>query len=192
MIFWNLWWPLIPVLLLFTGRLWCSICPFSSIANLLNRVFPFRMFSSEPVTKISLISAGAVFTAIMTVDTIFPIAHSAGHTLVFLLTLLSLMAIIAILFDYKTYCNAVCPFGLFARIYSRASFLKINNADTICNECKRQSWIETDPISQRSMGGGSVETRDWKFKLECLKKCNAGSVNLLFENRISLKSNYNQ
>jgi len=34
---WVLWWPIIPVLFLVTGRFWCAICPFGKLSDIVRK-----------------------------------------------------------------------------------------------------------------------------------------------------------
>jgi len=181
-IVWHIWWPLIPILVIFTGRLWCSICPFSSTANLLNKIFPYRMFNGRLVIQYGFIVALFVFAVIVAIDIIFVIKFNQYYTLIFFLTLFSMLIAIAIMFDYKTYCNTICPFGLISKIYNRFSFLKIKDNDNICSECKKEAWIKSAPIGELKKNNSEFENRDWKFKLECLKGCRVDSMKILYVN----------
>ena len=34
---WVLWWPVLPIMFLFAGRIWCTLCPFGTINDLVQR-----------------------------------------------------------------------------------------------------------------------------------------------------------
>lgn len=182
---WHIWWPAIPLIILLTGRLWCSVCPFSSIAIMLNKIFPYRLLDSGKLIKYGFIIGLFVFTALLALDNMFTVAFNPHYTGMFLLSLLSLLVIIAILYDCKTYCNTVCPFGLLSRVYNRFSFMKIAKSDEICSRCDRTDWIESKPIRHDRHNNTPRLirlNRDWKTNLECLKKCDAGSMKIAYVN----------
>ncbi|MCP4675527.1 MAG: 4Fe-4S binding protein, partial [Deltaproteobacteria bacterium] len=67
---WNVWWPLVPVLFLLTGRIWCTVCPFSSIATLAGRLLGgSRGGSTTREKRYGVYTTLFVFCCILAFDT---------------------------------------------------------------------------------------------------------------------------
>lgn len=190
MIIWHIWWPLIPLLILFTGRLWCSICPFSSTANVINKILPYHFLDPKTLNKSGLTIALIVFITITALDSIFPMIFNQSYTLIFFLTLFSMMIVLAILYDDQTYCNVICLFGVFSRVYERFSLLKIQNTNNICTKCNRSVWIKSSRFGKSIIEdkNRAFENRNWKLQVECLKKCPTNSMRITYVNPLKDKS----
>ena len=44
---WVLWWPFVPILFLFLGRFWCTVCPFGKVSDIVRKL----VGSERPVPK---------------------------------------------------------------------------------------------------------------------------------------------
>jgi len=181
---WNLWWPLIPLILVFTGRLWCSFCPFASVSIMVSRIFPHHLFNPEPLVKNGALIAIIFFSFLQIGDNTFVIAVSKQYTLFVFLTLFALLIISAIFYDYKTYCKTICPFGLFSHTYHRFFLLKILNGDKHCDNCYQSEKGKSHYARRLLYQPVQVNPlqRDWKSKIECLKKCSNASVKIAYMN----------
>ncbi len=80
LVIWNVWWPLIPFLIFFSGRLWCTVCPFSATANILNKLFPYRIISNRFLLDHRFIIGLLSFMVILSLDNIFSIAANQYYT----------------------------------------------------------------------------------------------------------------
>ncbi len=171
---WNVWWPLVPVLFLLTGRIWCTICPFSSIAALAARLFGrSRSGSTAHEKRYGVYTTLFVFCCILAFDTGYGLHGNVKNTLLLLSCLLSLSALLSVVFNHRTYCSYVCPIGVFSRVYGRISLLQQRPPKSICTSC--------DSITHPQ---GTKE--DWLFELECLTKCKRRSDLLFFHNPLTL------
>lgn len=180
-VFWHIWWPAIPLLILFTGRLWCTICPFSALASLINRLLPYRLAGGDYFEKAGLLSAFLIYLLIVILDSVFKIEFYANATLLMISGFLALMVLMTLFFDYGAFCRAACPFGLFSRIYGEYSFVRLAHTSEICNACNRTTWV---PLSGPGSDGtfNLRERRDWRYRVECFKKCRSGSMHVSFRN----------
>ncbi len=195
LVLWHIWWPLIPFILLLTGRLWCSICPFSSTAIVLNRLFPFQLLKNTFLLKNRVLFGLCAFVIIITLDNVFSIASNQLYTLYFFLSLIALLVGMAIVFDHKTYCNVICPFNLFAHLYKHVSFLRIVKSNNPCGSCNRHNWVPLTLLGQDIQKAGNdkkqmeqsspLTNRDWRNSLECLKKCKTNGTRIHVVNPFS-------
>ncbi len=189
LILWHVWWPLIPFLILLTGRLWCSVCPFSATAIVLNKLFPFRVLNNQFLMNNRIVLGLVVFVLIISVDNVFSIAVNQKYTFYFFLSFFAIMIVMAILFDYKTFCNAVCPFNLFAYLYRHFSFLKIEKKDALCSKCMHKEWVPSKPLNETGFNTHRKANHyeNWRYTLECLKKCKSNAAHLKFMNPFGKK-----
>ncbi|MBK5225398.1 MAG: 4Fe-4S binding protein [Thermoleophilia bacterium] len=120
---WKLWWPLLPFVVLFGGRLWCGICPFGGIADLAGHVgrrahAPRLVRHVGPwLGIISVFCFGLAFLAL-------GLEANAGATGWILIGMVVVAAALALLFRGRTFCRYLCPVGLITRAYSFVSFLQ--------------------------------------------------------------------
>lgn len=174
-VFWHIWWPAIPLLILFTGRLWCTICPFSALASLINRLVPYRLADGGYLERVGLLSAFLIYLLIVVLDAVLKIEFYADITLLMISGFLGLMVIMTLFFDYGAFCRTACPFGLFSRIYGEYSFVRLAHTPEICRNCNRTSWVPL-PGQESDGTAGRREKRDWRYRVECFKKCRSGSM----------------
>ncbi|MCP4678458.1 MAG: 4Fe-4S binding protein, partial [Deltaproteobacteria bacterium] len=116
-----------------------------------------------------------VFCCILAFDTGYGLHGNVKNTLLLLSCLLSLCALLSLVFNHRTYCSYVCPVGVFSRVYGRISLLQQRPPKSICTSCGSM----THPQSQNE---------DWLFELECLAKCKRRSDLLFFDNPLTLIS----
>ncbi len=181
MVFWHVWWPFIPFLILFFGSFWCSICPYSAIAVALNRLLPYRLCRWGWLERNGLAVSLLTYLAVIGLDAIFGLEQNPLYSLLFISSMFAVMIIMVILFGYKAFCLAGCPVGLFVRVYRRFSISRLTGREEVCGKCRRTSWEQAKPL----VGGKSVEgtagLRDWRHRVECLKRCKSHSVQLTLQ-----------
>ncbi len=173
-LFWHLWWPSIPFLLFFSGRLWCTICPFASVAAFMSRIVPRTLLSNARLVKHGAVIGFVTFCAMMVMDIVFGISNSARMTAWMLIGLLSLLIVFSSLFDRHTYCYTVCPFGFLSRMYARFALLRMKREKTVCLKCPKNDGINVSPHCAEQQ----LDSDTWKNDVECLKRCDSGSIRL--------------
>lgn len=181
MVFWHVWWPFIPFLILFFGSFWCSICPYSAIAVALNRLLPYRLCRWGWLERNGLAVSLLTYLAVIGLDAIFGLEHNPLYSLLFICSMFTVMIAMVILFGYKTFCLAGCPVGLFVRVYRRFSFLRFTGREEVCGKCRRTSWERAKPLFGGASIEGTAEQRDWRHSVECLKRCRSHSVRLTLQ-----------
>jgi len=181
-IFWNFWWPFIPFVVLLLGRFWCSICPFSAIANGLSKLFPYRFFQSDWFYRYGLFSSLIVYLLIVATHVTFSLEANAMYTILFMSIMVGIMIIMTILFSYKSYCYAVCPMGLFFQLYERFSLAGLNKRAERCDKCATRSWVPQKALFGSRLNQQQPEKHDWRFKVECLKKCETDGTTIELNN----------
>lgn len=179
--FWNFWWPVVIFIVLFLGRFWCSICPYSAIANIVKRVFPYTIFKTDWFKKYGLFTSILFYFFIVGTNVAFAIESNADYTIVFVGGMFAIMVLMIILFGYKSYCHGACPVGLFLNIYEPVTFNRLEYNENVCTRCKKQSWV-TEKSLLTTATSEKVEERDWRYRIECLKKCRKEATVMKFGN----------
>jgi polyferredoxin len=192
-ILWHIWWPAIPFLIFFLGRLWCTICPFGAIAAWLNSLFPRALLSASRLIRYRMLFGVSVFGVIVVLDGIFTLGSNRYGSLLFLSTMFGVLIVLSIIFDRLAFCDLVCPFGLFARLYQRLSMVEIRHEAKICDGCRRMPWAAAEPVwmaedndsNPKSFRAKSSATSDWQPRLACLATCRDDGAKLRVVNPLA-------
>lgn len=194
-VLWHIWWPAIPFLIFFFGRLWCTICPFGATANVINRIFPFALLPSERLQRHRVFWGLLAFCLIVSVDNIYALASFQHGSFLFLLVLYGLLVVLSIVFDHTAYCNLLCPFGLMATLYRPFTLLVMRHDSSSCGACRRESWLVVRPVGLATRGAihgsdgsgqRSSDTSDnWRVNVECVKRCPENGTGLALRNPLA-------
>jgi ferredoxin len=185
---WILWWALLIIMLIpFTARLWCTMCPIPAPGEWLQRVSFIRRRSARPLTldkkwppalrniwiqNFSFLTV-ALFSAIILT---LPVATGV------LLSLFILLAIVlSLIYRRRIFCRYICPVGGFIGLYSMVAPLEVRVKDPeVCQrhcgkECIRGSeaghgcpWMEYPGTLDRNAYCGMCT--------ECVKTCPVNNV----------------
>ncbi len=133
---WVLWWPLIPLVFLLLGRFWCSICPFATLSDLVQKVvgnlFPVPKF----LRKYGIWIIDALFILITWADHVFGIVESPRGSGVLLMLIITGVIAAGAFFERRTWCRYLCFLGGLAGNYSRAGVLALRGTPEKCAQCK--------------------------------------------------------
>ena len=136
---WVIWWPMIIVMAIFTGRGWCTICHQKLISDTLSG-YGLNWKIPSYIEKYGTTSTVlAVFGVLILHSTVagYEVSHIAGLSAIYLLILLVYVIIISFLFERGAFCKSFCPLVGFLGIYSRCSPIEIGPDDPEkCKECK--------------------------------------------------------
>ena len=136
---WVLWWPLLPILLLFFGRFWCIVCPF----GLLNDVVQKFVGNKKPVPKFlkkyGIWIIDITFLMITWSDHVWGIVENPRGSGVLLLMITTAVIFSGALFERRTWCRYLCFLGGLSGNYSRAGMVKLRATPEICKKCTTAS-----------------------------------------------------
>ena len=175
---WRLWWPLIVILAIFLGRVWCMVCPveivttfFAKIGLRLKR--PRWMLSGWVITVFYLIVLALGIT-------ILKIDLNPAYTSYYLIFIMGVAIISGLIFEKNTFCRYICPIGYLLGIFSRLAVWgwRMKN-ESVCAACKDKSCINkkyTYQLNYKSCGVDLVpsqikDNRDCLLCGGCLKTC---------------------
>ncbi|HEY8803687.1 MAG TPA: 4Fe-4S binding protein [Clostridium sp.] len=142
---WVLWWPLLPIILLFFGRFWCILCPF----GLLNDVVQKFVGNNKPVPKFlkkyGIWIIDATFLMITWSDHVWGIVESPRGSGVLLLMITTAVIFSGALFERRTWCRYLCFLGGLSGNYSRAGMVELRATPEVCKKCKTASCYKGTP-----------------------------------------------
>ncbi len=182
---WMFWWPLLCILFLVAGRIWCSLCPFSLLGGWAQRVAGLQRavpdFLKQYGSWLILIALFLLFWF----EEIYNVVVSPRGTAVVLLSILSGAVIFGLFFRGRTWCRYVCPLGGISLIYARTAFFKVRSKEAACAECLTKDCVVPDeryagcPMGLTPFAIDSVS--DCAFCGSCVKRCTNQSMRVSFE-----------
>ena len=136
---WVLWWPLLPILLLFFGRFWCIVCPF----GLLNDVVQKFVGNNRPVPKFlrkyGIWIIDITFLMITWSDHVWGVVESPRGSGILLLMITTAVILSGAIFERRTWCRYLCFLGGLSGNYSRAGMVELRGTPDICKKCTAAS-----------------------------------------------------
>lgn len=133
---WGLWWPALVILSPLVGRIWCTVCPFSSIMNFFQKYLHWDRPVPAFLKKYDYLLISFFFLLIFWVEIILGMRQDPFRTGLLLLTLLAGALIFGLIFTRHTWCKNLCPLGGLVGTASIGSVLEVRADPNIClNKC---------------------------------------------------------
>lgn len=123
---WQLWWAVLPFLLLLTARFWCAVCPFATLASLRQKLSPLAPSPIPSLLRrvgpwlaaVGVAVLGLLFLAL-------PLENNGPGTGVLLAAVAFGAFTCSTLWEGRGWCRYLCPVGLMAGLYSRLAWLRL-------------------------------------------------------------------
>ena len=187
LIIWCFWWPVIILLSILFGRLWCTVCPMELMASLLNRIG-----LKQKVPK-SLHSGWAItfLYAIVLVIGVHTFAiHRVPHRMaLYMISLFGLTIVVSLIFKKRAFCSYFCPVGHLLGLYSTNAAMEWRVKDRkVCDACKEKPCINKirdyawyGRACQSYLFPGSLkDNRDCILCTQCIKACPNKNITFRF------------
>ncbi len=178
---WGLWWPALALISPFLGRLWCTVCPFSTIMDFVQKKAHINRAIPEFIIKYDYLLVSFLFLMIFWVEVITDMRFNPSYTAVLLISIQVSAIFIAILFPRHTWCRHFCPLGGFIGTASIGSMLEVRADATVClNKCTTfecyvgKGNVPGCPMSQHLPFLDN--NLDCKLCFNCVRNCPNGSV----------------
>jgi ferredoxin len=145
---WVLWWPLIPILYVLFGRLWCAVCPFAALSDLVQKLVGANRPVPALLKRYGIWIIDATFIAITWADHVFGIVESPwGSGILLLLTFAVIVS--GAFFQRRTFCRYLCFLGGLSGNYSRTGMLALRANPDVCATCtaKAACYSGTDTVA---------------------------------------------
>ena len=136
---WVLWWPILPITFVLVGRLWCAVCPFGAISDVVQKLVGVNRPVPRFLKLYGLWIIDAQFLAITWSDHVWGIVESPWGSGVLLLLLTTGVIISGALFQRRTFCRYLCFLGGLCSNYSRGSVVELRADQDICKTCKAKA-----------------------------------------------------
>jgi len=178
---WGLWWPTLALISPFLGRLWCTVCPFSTIMDFVQKRVHKNRGIPEFIIKYDYLLVSFLFLMIFWVEVITDMRYKPVYTAVLLASIQASAIVIAVLYPRHTWCRHFCPLGGFIGTASIGSMLEVRADATVClNKCTTfecyvgRGSVPGCPMSQHLPYLDN--NLDCKLCFNCVRNCPNGSV----------------
>jgi PAS domain S-box-containing protein len=180
---WGIWWPALIIVFLLVGRLWCTVCPLSKVAYLAKRLLNISNPPPGWLKKHAFLLLPAGFLLLLWTEQVFHVTVNPVATGLLLLSLMSLAAIFAMLFERETWCRYLCPMGNLGAVYSLPATLNVRSNPSVCatlcttHECHKGSETQLGcPVFHHPLYARDAHV--CKLCFNCLKSCTHNSAKL--------------
>jgi polyferredoxin len=179
---WILLWPILPVLFLLFGRLWCSVCPLSRVSDEVQKNVGMHRKVPKFLQAYGVWIIIFAFLAITWADVIFGIVESPINTGILLLSVLIGVVAMGAVFEKRAWCRYLCFLGGLSSNYSMSSALELRADGDICKTCKTPVCYKGDGKT----GGCSMfeyprtmdSNRACNFCSNCIKTCDHDAIRI--------------
>lgn len=145
---WVIWWVFLVFVIIFFGKIWCTLCPWNAIAGWIQRKSLWKrkkdLFTLNiewPRRLRNIYPATALFILLTWLELGYNVTYSPRYTAYLGLLILSMAVISAVIFDRRAFCRYACLVGRVSGLYSMfaATELRRKNSKT-CNTICRQEY----------------------------------------------------
>jgi polyferredoxin len=136
---WVLWWPLLPLLLLAAGRMWCAVCPFGWLSDQVQKVVGVQRRVPRFLKRYGIWIIDALFILITWGDHVWGVVESPWGSGVLLLALTTGVVVSGAFFERRAFCRYVCFLGGVAGNYARAGLVQLRADQSVCATCKSKA-----------------------------------------------------
>jgi len=172
---WILLWPILPVLFLLFGRLWCSVCPLSRVSDEVQKKVGLHMKVPKFLQNYGVWIIIFAFLIITWLDSIVGIVESPINTGYLLLFVFIGAVLMGAVFEKRAWCRYLCFLGGLSSNYSMSSALELRTNGEVCKTCKTPVCYKgTEKVEGCSMfeyPRTMDSNRFCNFCSNCIKSC---------------------
>jgi polyferredoxin len=172
---WILLWPILPVLFLLFGRLWCSVCPLSRVSDEVQKKVGLHRKVPKFLQNYGVWIIIIAFLIITWLDSIVGIVESPINTGYLLLFVFLGAVFMGAIFEKRAWCRYLCFLGGLSSNYSMSSALELRTNGEVCKTCKTPVCYKgTDKLEGCSMfeyPRTMASNRFCNFCSNCIKSC---------------------
>ena len=179
---WVLWWPILPILLLISGRFWCTICPFGTLNDIVQKFFGSKKPVPKFLKKYGIWVIDITFLMITWTDHIWGIVESPRGSGVLLLMITTAVIFSGIFFERRTWCRHLCFLGGLSGNYARCGMAELRATPEICKKCTVQACYKGGKAAPGCPMFEFPRTMDssaeCNFCGDCVKNCPNDSIRI--------------
>jgi ferredoxin len=182
---WMVWWPMIIVLFLFAGRIWCGMCPFTLLGDWLQRATGLRRAVPEFLKEYGGWLTLIMFFWLIWMEEASNAPDAPRSTAVVILTIASGAMFFGLFFRGHSWCRYMCPLGGVSLAYARTALFKIRNSESACGECVTKACVVVDgeyagcPMHLTPFAMNMIS--NCKLCGACVKRCSNDSLHIALE-----------
>jgi CRP-like cAMP-binding protein/ferredoxin len=179
---WPVWWALLPFMLLAAQRVWCTICPFSLVSSLVQKVYSANVKVPEFLKKTEIWPMTGLFIFLTWADEFWHYPDHPRMTAVVLLGVFAGTLLCSLIFERRVWCRYLCPLGGVNGVYSSASLTELRpNTDVCANHCRGHECVAKDsplacPMLERPLVVDN--NRGCNLCMNCVKVCPNDAIHL--------------
>lgn len=136
---WVLWWPLIPIIFVIFGRLWCAICPFATVSDWVQKFVGNKRPVPRFLKKYGIWLIDIFFILITWSDHTFGVVENPRGSGVLLLLITTGVIASGAFFERRTWCRYLCFLGGLSGNYARSGGLELHTTQEKCAKCTSKS-----------------------------------------------------
>lgn len=156
LIVWSYWWPLIIIVSVFFGRIWCMVCPVEPITSFFSKI-GFRMKRPKWLLSGWAITVFYMLILFLGIEG-FAINHNPVYMAMYMLGILAVSVLSGLLFEKNTFCRYICPVGYMLGLHARLSFYGWRVKDKmLCEQCQDKSCIHNNYIYNQNYKSCGVD-----------------------------------
>ena len=172
---WILLWPILPVLFLLFGRLWCSVCPLSRVSDEVQKNVGMHRKVPKFLQTYGVWIIIFAFLVITWLDAIFGLVESPVNTGYLLLFIFAGVVLMGAVFERRAWCRYLCFLGGLSSNYSMSSALELRTIGEKCKTCKTPTCYKgTEKVDGCSMFEypRTMDSNQFcNFCSNCVKNC---------------------
>jgi len=179
---WILLWPILPVLFLLFGRLWCSVCPLSRVSDEVQKKVGMHKKVPKFLQTYGVWIIIFAFLVITWLDVIVGLVESpinTGYLMLFIFTGVVLMGAV---FEKRAWCRYLCFLGGLSSNYSMSSALELRADSDVCKTCKTPACYKgngkVDGCSMFEYPRTMDSNRACNFCSNCIKTCDLDAIRI--------------
>jgi polyferredoxin len=179
---WIFLWPLLPIIFLVFGRLWCSVCPMSRVSDEVQKKVGMHRKVPKFLQKYGVWVIIIAFLIITWLDTVFVIVESPANTGYLLLFVFAGVILMGAVFEKRAWCRYLCFLGGLSSNYSMSSALELRTDGEICKTCKDPTCFKgtakVEGCSMFEYPRTMDSNRFCNFCSNCIKNCPHDAVRI--------------
>src|SRR5574341_115938 len=172
---WIFLWPILPILFLLFGRLWCSVCPLSRVCDVVQKKIGLHKKVPKLLQNYGVWIIIIAFLIITWIDVTTGLVESPRNTGYLLLFVFTGVVLMGAVFERRAWCRYLCFLGGLSSNYSMGSALELRTDKELCKTCKTPSCYK----GNEKAGGCSMfeyprtmdSNRFGNFCSNCIKTC---------------------
>lgn len=179
---WVLWWSALPIALLLVGRLWCAVCPFGFLSDLVQKLVGAHRRVPGALRRNAIWITVAVFFVVTWIEHVWGLSESPRGSAILLLAVAGAAVVFGALYERRTWCRYVCFVGGLSSNYARAGMLELRGTRSVCSGCEVEACYKGSAAAAGCHMFEYPRAMDTSSQCDycagCLKNCPNDSIRL--------------